>query len=672
MKKFKKSLVFLIVALLLVFIGSAVAAQFNSSSGEVGVSRIYFETERGELSGLLYKPDGADSEARPTLVATHGYLNSGEMQDAQAIEMSKRGYVVLALDQYDHGHSTGTMEKPVPFFSFWPQAMYDAVQYMYDQDYVLKDAEGNGIIAVSGHSMGGFSSTHAVMLDEVDFQDSGIRKIHSSLTMGSDYQWLKTLGYTDEEINASYGPRMSGKIAGVYDEFFFDAEASAAGQPVVKKDYVSTAEGLGFLGGLESAQAGEFYEVDGAQRIIYQPNETHPWNHFSQQSTAHAIDFYDAAFAEYGDLVAIGDEGQTWMWKEWFSFVALIGFFFLFIPVINLLTKLPFFNWVYTERPAALSAPKTHGAKLAGYILLIVGALYPALFFTALYSGDATGMTLLRQISMITIGLAALIFIFSFVKNGDKSIKTGSGLILGIGIVQYIYLRQQERFFATTEWFGAATVNPVVFWAINVAIVTLMILVGYHFVAKKAEGASFASYGLKANSKTIAAALATAIVAVVIGYGLLYLVDALFKVDFRLWTLAVKTFEDQHVWALLRYAPLFFIYYFIVGLSVNVNTASSIYDGWKGYGISILHFIGGLVLYLAYHYGLLFLTGTGGYPAESLSSIIVIGLVPILLVAAIYNRYFFRKTGNVYVGAFLNTILMTLITLANTVLYTIL
>ncbi|ANU21488.1 hypothetical protein BBI15_15525 [Planococcus plakortidis] len=672
MKKFKKSLVFLIVALLLVFIGSAVAAQFNSSSGEVGVSRIYFETERGELSGLLYKPDGADSEARPTLVATHGYLNSGEMQDAQAIEMSKRGYVVLALDQYDHGHSTGTMEKPVPFFSFWPQAMYDAVQYMYDQDYVLKDAEGNGIIAVSGHSMGGFSSTHAVMLDEVDFQDSGIRKIHSSLTMGSDYQWLKTLGYTDEEINASYGPRMSGKIAGVYDEFFFDAEASAAGQPVVKKDYVSTAEGLGFLGGLESAQAGEFYEVDGAQRIIYQPNETHPWNHFSQQSTAHAIDFYDAAFAEYGDLVAIGDEGQTWMWKEWFSFVALIGFFFLFIPVINLLTKLPFFNWVYTERPASLSAPKTHGAKLAGYILLIFGALYPALFFTALYSGDATGMTLLRQISMITIGLAALIFIFSFVKNGDKSIKTGSGLILGIGIVQYIYLRQQERFFATTEWFGAATVNPVVFWAINVAIVTLMILVGYHFVAKKAEGASFASYGLKANSKTIAAALATAIVAVVIGYGLLYLVDALFKVDFRLWTLAVKTFEDQHVWALLRYAPLFFIYYFIVGLSVNVNTASSIYDGWKGYGISILHFIGGLVLYLAYHYGLLFLTGTGGYPAESLSSIIVIGLVPILLVAAIYNRYFFRKTGNVYVGAFLNTILMTLITLANTVLYTIL
>lgn len=672
MKNVKRPLILLIVALLLIGIGSAVAASFNSAGGDVDVSRIYFDTERGELSGLLYKPEGADEEARPTIIATHGYLNSGEMQDAQAIEMSKRGYVVLALDMYDHGHSTGTMEKPAPFFSFWPQAMYDAVQYMYEQDYVLKDGEGNGIIAVSGHSMGGFSSTHAVMLDEVDFQKSGIRKIQSSLTMGSDYQWLKTLGYTDKQINASYGPRPSGKIAGVYDEFFFNAEAAAAGQPVVKKDYVSTAEGLGFLGGLKSAQAGKFYEVDGGQRIIYQPNETHPWNHFSQQSTEYAIDFYDTAFSDYGNLVAIGEDGQTWMWKEWFSFIALIGFFLLFIPVINLLTKLPFFNWVYTERPAALSAPKSDGAKLAGYILLIVGALYPALFFTALYSANETGMTLLRQISMITIGLSALILLFSLVKNSAKSVKMGSGLILGLSIVQYIFLHQQERFFATTEWFGGATVNPILFWAINVAIVMLMILVGYHFVSKKAEGARFANYGLRANIKTIISAFVTAILAVIIGYAVLYLVDAIFRVDFRLWTVAVKTFEEQHVWALLRYAPLFFIYYFIVGISVNVNTASSFYDGWKGYGISILHFIGGLILYLIYHYGLLFITGTGGYPAESLSSIVVIGLVPILLVAAVYNRYFFRKTGNVYVGAFLNTILLTMITLANTVLYTIL
>ncbi|WP_246188235.1 hypothetical protein [Metabacillus lacus] len=115
MNRVKKPVVLLAISLLLILIGSFGASMFNSSNGNVDVSRVYFETPRGELSGLLYMPDGADQEARPTIVATHGYLNSGEMQAAQAIEMSKRGYVVLALDQYDHGHSTGTMENQSRF-----------------------------------------------------------------------------------------------------------------------------------------------------------------------------------------------------------------------------------------------------------------------------------------------------------------------------------------------------------------------------------------------------------------------------------------------------------------------------------------------------------------------------------------------------------------------------
>lgn len=671
MNRVKKPVVLLVISLLLILAGSFGASQFNSSSGDVDVSRIYFDTPRGELSGLLYKPDGADQEARPAIVATHGYLNSAEMQDAQAIEMSKRGYVVLALDQYDHGHSTGTMEKPVPFFSFWPHAIYDAVQYMYDQDYVLKDENGNGIIAVSGHSMGGFSSTHAVMLDEVDFQESGIRKIYSSLTMGSDYQWLKSLGYTIEDINNSYGPRPSGKIAGQYDEFFFDAEAAAAGTPVVKKNYAATEEGMSFLGNPEKPEAGKVYEVNGGERIIYQPNETHPWNHFSKTSTGYAIDFYDRAFAGYNGSLTVDSDGQTWMFKEWFSFVALIGFFLLFVPVVSLLSRLPFLNSIYTGRPEPLPAPKTNGAKLAGLILIVVGGLFPALFFSALYGGDVYGMRLLRQISMIFIALSAIVLISSFVKKSERSIKTVSAIMLVLSVIQYIYLRLQDKMLATTELFGAPTVNPVLYWAINVAIITLMMMVGYHYVAKKPEGAAIKNYGVKASVKSVIASLVTAIAAVAIGYGVLYLMDALFQVDFRIWTFAVKTFEGQHLAALLKYAPLFLFYYFVVGLSVNMNTATVKYNGWKGYLISVFHFIGGLVLYLAYHYGLLFTTGTAGYPGESLSSIIVIGLVPALLVAALFNRYFYRKTGNVYVGAFINTLLMTLITLANTALYTI-
>ncbi|MHA6258575.1 alpha/beta fold hydrolase [Sporosarcina sp. CAU 1771] len=671
MNKLKKPVVWLIISLLLILIGSVTASQFNSSGGEVDVSRIYFDTPRGELSGLLYKPKDAPNQPKPALVATHGYLNSGEMQDAQAIEMSKRGYVVLALDQYDHGHSTGTMEKPIPFFSFWPQAIYDAVQYMYDQNFVLKDADGNGIIAVSGHSMGGFSSTNAVMLDEVDFQQSGVRKIYTSLTMGSDYQWLKLLGHSDEDINNAYGPRMSGKIAADYDEFFFDSEAAASGKSVVKKNYVGTEEGQGFLGNPENPEVGKVYEVDGGKRVIYQPNETHPWNHFSKQTTADAINFYDMAFADYGDIVEVGKEGQSWMFKEFASLLALIGFFMLFIPVIVLLSKLPFFNSIYTVKPATLPEPKTEGSRLTRYLLIVFVAIYPALFFSALYGADVSGMRLLRQISMIFIAVAGVIYIFSWIRNYGKNAKIGSLLLFVLSIVQYVLLRAQDRFLETTPFFGAPTVNPIMFWALNVSIVMLIVAVSYHYISKKSEGATIANYGVKANVKTIVASFVTAILTAVIGFGILFVIDAIFKVDFRLWTVAVKTFEVQHFLALLKYAPLFFIYYFIVGMSVNMNTTGEKYAGIKGYVISILHFVGGLVLYLIYQYGLLFITGTAGYPGESLSSIIVIGLVPILVIAAIFNRYLYNKTGNMYVGAFTNTIVMTMITIANTTLHTI-
>ena len=84
----------LIFALVLIFVGSFLAQMFNTSFYTVKVKRIKFDTDKGTLSGLLYLPKGADSsDPRPTIITTHGYLNSAEMQDAAAIEMSRRGYV---------------------------------------------------------------------------------------------------------------------------------------------------------------------------------------------------------------------------------------------------------------------------------------------------------------------------------------------------------------------------------------------------------------------------------------------------------------------------------------------------------------------------------------------------------------------------------------------------
>ena len=267
------------VSLVLILIGSIFAQMFNTSSYTVSVERIRFDTEKGTLSGLLYLPKGASAEdPRPTVVVTHGYLNSSEMQDANAIELSRRGYVVLALDMYDHGHSKANAENTGGFFDFWPTSLYDAVNYMYQQPYVLKDEEGNGIIGVTGHSMGGFSTAMALYLDETAYETSGIRMIYCGLSEGADYMYTSALGLTPEVAAATGGGRTIGKVCATYDEFFFLPDDYANQGTVIRKDWVSTTAGKTFLE-QENPEAGVWYKTsDGGQRIVYQPNQTHPWN----------------------------------------------------------------------------------------------------------------------------------------------------------------------------------------------------------------------------------------------------------------------------------------------------------------------------------------------------------------------------------------------------------
>ena len=94
----KKTKTLLCVALVLILLGSALAGLFNTGVGATKVTRISFDGGHGRLSGLLYMPKDASADnPKPTVIVTHGYLNSAEMQDANAIELSRRGFVVLAL-----------------------------------------------------------------------------------------------------------------------------------------------------------------------------------------------------------------------------------------------------------------------------------------------------------------------------------------------------------------------------------------------------------------------------------------------------------------------------------------------------------------------------------------------------------------------------------------------
>ncbi len=664
---------------------------FHSSFFSVKITKVSFETERGTLEGSLYMPKGAGAQnPRPVIITTHGYLNSKEMQDAPSVEMSRRGYIVLALDMYDHGGSV--WKQPIKpgdeFGTFWIYSLFDAAQYISSQPYTMKDSEGNAYTAVSGHSMGGFSSVIAVYMDEMASLKTGTRSIYAAIPVGSDFSFSSFVA-PQNVLQASMGNRTIGLIGAHYDEFFFaksDAEKTEAEQKikgtVFYKDFVSTLSGKAFLGKTaeQTPEAGIFYTVPSGEltvdgnvlrasqsgnHIIYTPKETHPWNHFSKKTTAALIHFYTYVFQ---DIVPAGqtkafipETNQIWMWKEFFNFIALIGFFLLILPAAELFLKLPVLKEAIT--PGAASVTEQGGNSGALYwILFAFGVIFPAVIFPPVMSALKPGLNVIFIAAAAACALSLILALTLWRKNGltlSLFLPAFSALLLAV------LAKAGPAVFHTSHYFAEPTNNQIIFWADACALISLLILSFVYFQKERTRQVAFSSYGVGAPLKSVLASLAAAVLTIFSVYLLLYIVQAVFGTDFRIWTFAVKTFTPRHFTAMLRYWPFFFIYYFVNAVVVNANTRSK----KNGSLIAVSLNIGGLLLWIALQYGLLFVRGVALLPAQSLNGILLFALIPCLAAAALFGRKLYDKTNNVWLAAFLNTTLFTMIGTANTILF---
>lgn len=697
----KKPIGMLALSLALILVGSFLAGMFNTSFYNVKVKEISFKGDHGTLNGLLYMPKGAGAnDPRPVIVTTHGYLNSKEMQDAPAIEMSRRGYIVLALDMYDHGDSRWSADIPVKdmFGTFWIFSQFDAAKYVYQQPYTKKDEKGNAYIAVSGHSMGGFSSLVAMYMDEMSALKTGYRMIYAGIPAGADFSYAAAIAPQDQ-MQAAFGSRTVGVIAGKYDEFFFnksDAEKSASEKKVkgtvTSKNFASTASGEAFLG-LPSGQAGDsgkFYQVasgdlkledkvvrpsQSGERVIFTPNQTHPWNHVSPAATADLISFYEHAFKGVTSPnqtdANLGSGHQIWWLKETFNAVALVGFFLLFVPLITLLLRAPFLRSAVTGPISTVSAPAGGKQKTAYWLAVAFSTLIPAILFPTLMDKSADGLNVLKIISLVLAGLGVLAFAAGFAPGKSRAgawlarTRTGSLILAVVAFAMWLIFQYAEHLFPLGTFFNEPTTNQIVYWALVSAAIMVFITFAFHFFVKKDAGTRFSNYGISLDPATIVASLCVAALAALVGYLLLFAVQAVFGTDFRLWVLAVRTFQAEHFVTALRYMPFFLIYYFVGTVALNANTRGQ----RGGYFWAIVLNMGGLALWLAFQYGKDFLTGVALYPGQALNGILLFALVPCLAVAAVYSRKLFEKTNNVWLGAFLNAILFTMISVANTALF---
>lgn len=623
MTRKKKNYCFLAIALVLCLISMVGASMIQTSGGDVEVKDLRWETPSGNLmSALLFVPENAqENNKAPAIVTSHGWYNNREMQDLNFVELSRRGYVVMSIDMYGHGNSEIISPKD------WPNrgtGMYDAVELMATFPYVDKEQ-----IAVTGHSNGARAANWSVKADNKKPKEKQL--ISSVLLIANDAMYTNnenepiywSLRSENPEYTNNYGSRDVGIIAAKYDEFFFRSKKENGGH-TVPRNYIETEYAQSFLNfGSNQIQTwaerenANFYEkgIEGekAIRVIYTPNQIHPWNHFSAAVVENTLNYFEKSI---GAPKKIEAANQIWQTKVFFNFLGLIGFGIFIVSFTKVMLNTKLFNSLKAVKEASINKQPDFKGKLWFWGSSLLTAVIAGLSYLKLYNWTQVNRPLFfNQIPTYYIGVWST--------------------VMGIAI-------------------------------------TIIMVLFYNFYAKK-NGFDLKANGIILSFKNLIKTIALAFTVIVASFSLVFIADYFFKTDFRIWVLAVKAFGADKILIALKYLPLFLLFY--IPNSISINSFNFVELGEKKWlkkewlNTALLAFFNGLgpLVLVLIQYLTFFETGEVYF--KSVSNIVGIWLFPIVVIlpaAAIISRKIYRATKNPYLAGIINAAIVTMIMASNT------
>ena len=642
----------LLMALILVIFGCmAIADGIQTDHGNVDVSRGIIDTEFGELTFKLYEPKTATADnPAPGVLLLHGYQNDSETCAAYAIELARRGAVVLALDEYGHGSSAAGLinrgyvnhrvkvlfgedsEAEGTFTKIGGTNRYKLMMNFsnlsFFDDHYTKDSDGNAItdsscggiaaygvlaamdnvdpsrLALSGHSMGTWSSWSVAAAFSGITDENGV-DISPKATVLQCGELFRKSAYDAENIKFNNVLLLQA----LYDEFSYFRDY----QKFVDEDVLHSDVRAEFLGCDNASAAwdttfGNF--TDGTARRMELLETNHRLTTHNKAGLAVALDWFDQAIGLDTDLASTH---QVAMVKEWLVFLAMLCAVAAVIPTMELLLQTPFFAPVAQKLPGKKRIlPKKRWWKNAAITMVLAGGTYP--FMTQL--GHAL-LPLPEGIFRMTIGngflgwylLLIIIMLVTTCISCRKAKKAGTAIYHELGLAE-------------------AGVPRKISW------------------------------GLMGRS----ALLMVCMLAVM--YVLVSLCSIMYMLDFRFIWPFFKPFTLPRFGQFLVYIPFFALFFLLNNSKIfaSMRTRATYEPGIKGFlscwWRSALLMIGGvlvivLIEYIPFFMGIgpgadLLFGSTFGGPFMSL----LIVFVPQVLVFSVLCTYIYRRTGNVYTGAF--------------------
>lgn len=641
----KRSAAVLALLIAVVFICMIIANSIQTDRGQIKLSMGAMETPIGELTYKLYTPVSATKDnPAPAVLLLHGYQNDHETCAAYAIELARRGVVVMALDEYGHGSTEpgllnrGYVSHKVTvnfgedsvedgtFVEIGGQTRYKIMMNFsnlsFFDDHYTKDDAGN---SVSDSSCGGVAAWAALAaMPNVDAGRMGL----SGHSMGTWSSWSVAAAYSGTEI----APRATVLQCGeLFRDSAYDSENIKFNNVLLlqaKYDEFSYFRDYKFVVDdnlLRSDLRTEFLDCtadeaewnrtfgsfdDGSARRMELLYTNHRLTTHNAHGLAVAMDWFNNALDNKTELA---DTDQVAMTKEWLVLLATLCAIFAMLPLMELLLTTEFFKDAAQPLPPE-SGIKTKGKwwRAAAITVLLAFATYP--FMTQLGHGL---LPLPEKIFRMTIG------------NGFLS------------------------------------------WYLLLILVMLGTTIASCVKYKKGKGGSdYYSMGLASADapdaigwKLLGKSALLALCMLALMYVLVSICEVLFMLDFRFIWPFFKSFSWTRFGQFCVYILIFAVFFIFNNSKIMASQrVKATYEpGFRGFmgcwWRNALLMIGGILLLCLLEYVPFFMNigpgadllfgSTFGGPFMSL----MIVFVPQVLVFSVLCTYIYRRTGSIYTGA---------------------
>ncbi len=584
MKQGNRGRTLLIIAVVLILVGGTLGWWIQTGAGVARVEEVRFPgIYSGYYVGYLWVPKGVDQDhPAPAVLMAHGFNNTKEYMANSALELARRGYVVLSMDLDKHGLSASSDVPKVPFFDPSPNGIgtYDGLLFL--RSLPMVDTNNVGMM---GMSMGGSAIDATAQL----LPDS-----------------YKALFYMDSGCDAGCDVEHNFAIS-VGRNIEVPPNFGAANGADVPK----TERAMEIYGTTGPVEPGKVYGSveDGTPRVFYDHFGDHPFSTDDPTSIGNAIKWFGLTMVGGKDIPATD---QIWQYKVLATGVIYIGMVIFLIAIGALLFEAPYFADLKGKLPQ--------------------------------YNGNTGALWWVFAVVTAFLGPLTLMWAFMVGFNGN-----------------FFHFEPISTGFAT--------------WLAIVGVITVLILVAGYYIWGKKAGANGESYGLLWKNSLdwikIGKSALLAFVTVATGYLLLSIVNGVFQVDARFWILTWKVTDLRHILIMFPYVIPLFLYFVTLAIAWHGTLRPNKGEISVGKEILInsLMLLVGVAALLAYYYvPLTFFAAPSNLGPAGLgliNGIALLGLVPAL---AAISTYFFRLTGKVYVGAFINSFFIAwFLVAANTV-----